>query len=213
MMASRRYNATGPEAETQPGSRGRVLRNLLAITRVREMGVAEARAFQTAMDIFIRRFDQEHRFTAADIRNMHRTWLGEVYQWAGEYRSVNMSKDGFPFATAGLIPDLMRDYQKRVLARRTPCRFQRREEVLEALGEAHVELVLIHPFRDGNGRVARALSTVMALQAGLPLLDFRSLTGTRRAGYFAAIQAGLDRNYGPMAGIFEELIGRSLGGP
>ncbi len=68
------------------------------------------------MDRFVRRFDQQHRFTAADIRIMHRTWLGEIYAWAGEYRSVNMSKDGFPFATAGLIPDLMLKFQKRVLS-------------------------------------------------------------------------------------------------
>ena len=124
-MTSRKYDPTGPEAETQPGSRGRVLRNLPCITRVREMDVAEARALQTAMDRFVRRFDQQHRFTAADIRIMHRTWLGEIYAWAGEYRSVNMSKDGFPFATAGLIPDLMLKFQKRVLSRCTPCRFER----------------------------------------------------------------------------------------
>ncbi len=35
--------------------------------------------------------------------------------------------------------------------------------------EVHEELVLIHPFREGNGRVARLLSTLMAFQAGLPM--------------------------------------------
>lgn len=75
-----------------------------------------------------------------------------------------------------------------------------------------MELVLIHPFRDGNGRIARALSILMALQAGLPLLDFSPIAGKRRTEYFAAIQAGMDRNYGPMARIFEELIERSLAG-
>ena len=211
-MTSRKYDPTGPEAETQPGSSGRVLRNLHGIARVREMDVAEARALQTAMDRFVRRFDERHRFTAADIRTMHRTWLGEIYAWAGEYRSVNMSKDGFPFATAGRIPDLMLKFQRRVLSRRTPCRFERREDVVEALGEAHVELVLIHPFRDGNGRIARAFSTLMALQADLPVLDFSPIAGKRKREYFAAIQAGMDRNYGPMAGIFEELIERSFAG-
>jgi len=29
-----------------------------------------------------------------------------------------------------------------------------------------VELILIHPFREGNGRIARFLSVLMALQAG-----------------------------------------------
>ena len=182
------------------------------ITRVSEMNVAEARALQTAMDRFVRRFDERHRFNAADIRTMHRTWLGEIYPWAGEYRSVNLSKDGFPFATAGLIPDLMQKFQKRVLSRLTPCRFERRDEVFAALGEAHVELVLIHPFRDGNGRIARAFSTLMALQADLPVLDFSPIAGKRKREYFAAIQAGMDRNYAPMAGIFAELIERSLAG-
>jgi hypothetical protein len=34
---SRKYVATGPEAELQPGSRGRVLRNRLGIARIRDM--------------------------------------------------------------------------------------------------------------------------------------------------------------------------------
>ena len=50
----------------------------------------------------------------------------------------------------------------------------------------------------------------MALQAGLPQLDFTPLTGKGRATYFMAIQPGMDRNYGPMARIFGELIERSF---
>jgi cell filamentation protein len=81
---------------------------------------------------------------------------------------------------------------------------------VSALAEVHVELVLIHPFREGNGRIARVLSTLMALQAGLPLLDFSLLAGRRRKDYFAAIQPGLDRNYERMERIFAEIIDRSL---
>lgn len=207
---NRKYAATGPEAEFEPGSRGRVLRNALGIIRVRDMNVVEAQTLQSAMDGFVRQFDENHRFTAEDIRDMHRAWMGGIYEWAGEYRSVNVSKGGFPFATAGRIPALMSDFQKNVLARRTPSRFPNRQEVVEALAEVHVELVLIHPFRDGNGRIARALSILMALQAGLPQLDFTPITGRRRTGYFAAIQAGIARNYRPMEGIFAALIERSL---
>lgn len=79
-----------------------------------------------------------------------------------------------------------------------------------ALAETHVELVLIHPFREGNGRIARVLATLMALQAGLPPLDFMPLAGHARKAYFAAIQAGMDRNYEPMTGLFGKVIGRSL---
>ena len=42
------------------------------------------------------------------------------------------------------------------LKRCTPCRFQNTDEIAHALAEVHLELVLIHPFRDGNGRIARA---------------------------------------------------------
>ncbi|TAK43990.1 MAG: cell filamentation protein Fic [Betaproteobacteria bacterium] len=199
-----------PEAQFEAGSRRRVLRNLLGIRTVREMNVVETRALQSAMDLFNRRFDADHRFTAEDICGMHRMWLEGIYEWAGEYRSVNVSKDGFPFAAAGRIPALMANYQRDVLARHTPCRFSDRSQVVEALAEVHVEFLLIHPFRDGNGRVARALATLMAAQAGLPQLDFTPVTGKRRPQYFAAVQAGMDRNYRPMEQIFAALIERSL---
>lgn len=52
----------------------------------------------------------------------------------------------------------------------------------------------------------------MALQARLPLLDLSPIAGKRKTEYFAAIQAGMDRNYGPMARIFDELIERGLAG-
>ena len=56
------------------------------------------------------------------------------------------------------------------------------------------------------------LSTLMALQAGLPLLDFSPVAGRRKRDYFAAVQAGMDRNYEPMARIFPEVIEVSLAG-
>jgi cell filamentation protein len=209
-----RYDVSGLiEAQFEPGSRGRVLRNLHGIARIREMNRVETVALQSATDGFFRRFDEEHRFTAEDIRKMHQVWLGGIYAWAGEYRSVNVSKDGFMFAAAARIPDLMLDFQRMVLARRTPCRFAERQEVADALAEVHVELLLIHPFRDGNGRIARALAALMAAQGRLPQLDFSPVAGARRNEYFAAVQAGMDRDYRPMAAIFAELIERSLDAP
>ena len=50
----------------------------------------------------------------------------------------------------------------------------------------------------------------MALQAGLPSLDFSSLKGRKKREYFAAIQEGLDRNYGLMKEIFSDVIRKTL---
>ena len=56
-----------------------------------------------------------------------------------------MSKGNFLFATAARVPALMEQFERDVLARHTPCNFNEREEVVRALAETHVELVLIHP--------------------------------------------------------------------
>ena len=92
----------------------------------------------------------------------------------------------------------------------TPCRFDSIDKIVKALAVVHTELLLIHPFRDGNGRVARLLATLMALQAELPPLDFGSLKGRRRKAYYAATQAGLDRDYKPMEDVFNGVIRKTL---
>jgi len=206
-----RYDVSGlVEAQFEPGSDERVLRNRLGIKSPMEMDVAEARALETAMVGFVGEFEEKHRFNAADIREIHRRWLGGIYEWAGEYRQVNVSKGEFPFAAAARVPDLMTEFETEVLRRLTPCSFKDRASIAQALAEAHAELVLIHPFREGNGRAARVLSILMALQAGLPLLDFSSIAEEKKQAYFAAVQAGLDKNYAPMERLFAEIIERSL---
>ena len=208
-----RYDVSGlVEVQFEPGSRGRVLRNLMGITRKAEMDRVEAALLKRAVDAAIRKYGPRHRFTASDICDMHKRWLGSVYAWAGAYRRVNIAKGEFPFAAAAQIPALMRELEQGPLRRYTPCRFTSAARVTQALAEVHTELVLIHPFRDGNGRVARILATLMGLQAWF-LLDFTPIQGRRRAEYFAAVQAGMTRNYAPMKRIFSGIVRRSFGGP
>ena len=125
----------------------------------------------------------------------HRLWLGYVYPWAGQERSVNLGKGGFQFATAGLLPGLLRDFERQCLARWTPCSgLATAEALVHAMAVCHVELILIHPFREGNGRLARLLADVMAVQAGREPLDYSSWE-QRKPAYIAAIHAGLSGDY------------------
>jgi len=162
-----------------------------------------------AMAEMVDRYDRDHRFTADDICGIHRNWLGPIYAWAGKYRHVNLTKDGFTFAAAGQIPRLMADFEKNTLARFTPCRSGSIEAIIHALAVVHTELVLVHPFREGNGRVARMLATLMSLQAGLPALDFGGVRAWKRQEYFAAVQSGVMRDYRPMERIFTSVIRRT----
>jgi cell filamentation protein len=73
----------------------------------------------------------------------------------------------------------------------TPCLFETRPEIVHALAVVHTERVLIHPSREGNGCVARMLAIVMAVQAGLPPLDFGHLKGRKKQEFFRAVQAGM----------------------
>ncbi len=210
MRVKGRYNVSGlTEAQFEPGSDGKVLRNLVGIINIEEMEIAEANALAQAMDNILRQYHQEHRFTADDICFLHKSWLGEIYEWAGQYRQVNISKGGFPFAMAAQVPKLMNQLEEKYLKKSTPCIFVEDNEVVKAIAEVHTELVLIHPFREGNGRVARMLATLMALQAGLPLLDF-NIMNQQKDAYFEAVQAGLDRDYRPMERLFSEVIRSSL---
>lgn len=197
------------EAQFEPGSRGRVLKNLPGIRSKREMDEMEATKLADATDWAIRHVTADQRFTAADICRWHKQWLGEVYPWAGEYRQVNISKGGFVFAMVAQVPRLMLEFERKELKRFTPCAFDNQEKVLEALAITHCELVLIHPFREGNGRLSRLLSQLMALQAGLPLLNFSVIKGKQRENYFAAVRAGMGRDYAPMIEIFRKVVKKS----
>lgn len=197
------------EAQFEPGSRNRVLKNKLGIQHKRKMDATEAIKLAEATDWAIRHYSADHRFTAADVCLLQKQWLGDIYPWAGEYRQVNIGKGGLAFAMAAQIPRLMTEFERKVLAVYTPCNFDDPEEVTEALAVTHCELVLIHPFRDGNGRISRLLSTLTALQAGLPLLDFSGIKGKVRQAYLLAVQASIGNDYEPMKKVFRAAIRRS----
>lgn len=206
---STRYDASGVQAEFEPGSRGRVLRNLQAIKGVWAMQRAESEALVAVQEGLLSRFRIEQRFTANDLCLIHREWLGELYPWAGEYRQVNMTKQGFMFAAAQQVPRLMGEFEARYLRPLTPCHGTDEAGLIPALARTHAELVIIHPFREGNGRCARVLAWLMALQAGLPPLDFAAMQGRGKRDYIAAIHAAFSGSYEPMEQVFEKVIRRT----
>ncbi|MEW6715721.1 MAG: Fic family protein [Nitrospirota bacterium] len=211
MKKSGRYDTSALiEAQCEPGSHGRVLKNKLGIRSKRAMDKLEREEQLRAIEKLTHIYDSNHRFTAADVCNIHKVWLGKIYEWAGRYRQVNVSKGDFHFAAAAHVPKLMVEFEKGSLHKFTPCHFESKEKIIEALAVVHTELILIHPFREGNGRVARLLSILMGMQAGLPPLDFRGIIIRKNKEYISAIHAGMERNYEPMEKIFKSVICKTL---
>ena len=66
-----------------------------------EAAVTFAKAGEYELQPFFNSFDTEH------YKGIHRFLFEDIYEWAGEYRTVDMSKKGTAFANASNIPDLM----------------------------------------------------------------------------------------------------------
>ena len=161
------------------------------------------------MNPFFDDVKEDQSLTVSDLKKWHRMWLGNVYGWAGEERSVNMSKPGFTFAASVQIPQLLAGFESNFLERYTPCTGFTEDELVEAIAAVHVEFILIHPYREGNGRLSRLLANVMALQAGWPELDF-SLFDEHKEYYFKSIQAGVDGDLSYLERLVEDTLRLSI---
>lgn len=210
---SRYRTSSGVEGEYQPGSRRRVLRNLAGIATRSEIDQAEYDALDAAQKRYVEIITARTRFTARLICQMHRDWLGHIYSWAGSYRTVEMAKGSFHWPPARFVADNMTTFEQGGLARYTPCRMTSVAELALAMAEVQSELLLIHPFREGNGRIARWVTNLMAMQAGLPALDYRFEgrgAKARRAEYLHAVIRGYATDYEPLAALLERALRRAL---
>lgn len=113
------------------------------------------------------RFDFDH------LCAIHRHLFQDVYPWAGETRTVDISRDRSRFANASRI----RPYLEPVLAclpAENWLRGLQPELFVARLAYYMSEINATHPFRDGNGRTQRVFCALLAEQAGY-FLDFESL--------------------------------------
>lgn len=80
MKKSGRYKTSSlVESQFEPGSGQRVLRNTLGIKSKREMDRVEALEYAKTFDKAIRLYGKSRSFTAKDICDIHKIWLGGIY--------------------------------------------------------------------------------------------------------------------------------------
>ena len=121
---------------------------------------------------------QKDEITADDLFDLHRLVISEqiidVYKpvggWKRENNSTNITVGGkqtmIEYSNHWEVPELMKHWLE-MLNTEIPSA-KERQDVLNAYSKLHMSFVGIHPFWDGNGRIARLVSNLPCLKAGFP---------------------------------------------
>lgn len=146
-----------------------VLRNRLGIGDARKLDRIERRLVgdRIAEGVPVGSFDLSH------LCAIHRHLFQDVYDWAGELRTVEIFKGGSQFQFRQYIPTGMADVHRRL----TRAGFLKGLPATEFAREAGIiigDINYIHPFREGNGRTQAQYLKQLAAQAG-HALDLRRI--------------------------------------
>jgi cell filamentation protein len=147
-----------------------VLRNLLGATDEATLAAAEGRlAFWREVRAHGELGAVPGNLDLAHLQAVHRWLFGPVYGWAGELRTVSISKGSSLFALPEHLPAAAADLFVRLAADRH-LRGLDHEGFAVGAGELLGHLNALHPFREGNGRTQRLFLQLVAGRAGWQLL-------------------------------------------
>jgi cell filamentation protein len=177
-----------------------VLRNKLGLTTAPSLEAAEREITHTAL-ILLREAPVRPGYDLPHLREIHRRIFGDIYEWAGQIRTVAISK-GSLFC----LPRYIESSAAEILGHLRKEDFLRnlvRDEFLDRLTYYLGEVNAIHPFREGNGRAQRAFFDQLASDAGYTL-NWQHLDVDRNVEASVAIMHG---DAAPMRRMLDELVG------
>ncbi|RSX53218.1 toxin-antitoxin system, toxin component [Bifidobacterium goeldii] len=181
-----------------------ILRNLIGVATYDELQNAEGEFVALRMNEFFTRPVPHMSGSLDDFRMLHRVLFQDIYDWAGEIRTVEIRKNvegaefflpstnivmGIGWAQGELRKDDM-------LSGLDPSRFAQR------LAYHYDNYNFIHPFREGNGRVQRLFWTLLCHDAGYDL-DWRLVSGEENDE--ASRLAAEDQNYTMLEAMFRRI--------
>jgi cell filamentation protein len=127
---------------------------------------------------------------------IHRYLFQDVYDWAGEVRTVDISRGASRFASFGLIEGYLAG-QLQGLATEGFLRGCKPEVFVVRLAHYMGEINAAHPFREGNGRVQRLFCTLLADQAGY-FIDFATIDQSKM---YEVMIASFNGNNAPLVDL------------
>ncbi len=181
-----------------PGTR--ILRNKLGILDAGKLDYHEREivAMRMRQGVPTGNFDLKH------LRAIHRHLFQDVYDWAGEVRTVEISKGDSQFQFRQYIETGMADVHRRLTSSRFLKGLERTAFAVQA-AQIIGDVNYVHPFREGNGRTQLHYLKQLAQAAGHPL----NLTRIDAAGWIAASIEANRAQYGRMAAVLESALQHS----
>lgn len=95
----------------------------------------------------------ENNFNEERLRFIHKYLFSEVYDFAGEYREENITKDNFKFSDYRYIKDNIKIIMEKISLDKLTNLTE--DELVRFISSIMTDLNVLHPFREGNGRATR----------------------------------------------------------
>ena len=183
-----------------------VLVNKPGITELEALQVAEEEALARAYASLVSETRMDTPMTCELLKHIHGHIFGGLYEWAGRWRTVQISKPGAIWPAAQFLDQSMKSFEQDVLTHVTASALGEDETFCRGVGEIQGEFLAIHPFREGNARTIKLMTDLLSLQTGRPLLIYdASEEGAKR--YIEAARAALARkDYGPMTDVIRQAL-------
>lgn len=131
----------------------------------------------------------------AFVRDLHRRMFSKTWSWAGNFRNTDKTIGVPSEHVATRLHQLLGNVQWQVENKSAPPD--------ELAIRFHRDLVWVHPFPNGNGRHARMMADLLAIQLGGERFTWGSnadleATGQFRDQYIDALRRADQNDYGPL---------------
>jgi cell filamentation protein len=192
-----RYDVSGNVEAEYIDVEQTVLINKLGIKSLQPLQIAEESGLAKAYETLLHEVRIDTPMTCELIRHIHARIFGELYGWAGRWRTVSISKPGITWPPPIFVPKAMDEFERDVLLRYRPKSLTTDEVFCQAVAEIQGEFLVVHPFREGNARTIKLVSDLLAAQTGRPPLVYDQ-TDAGQENYIVAASQAFSRNYRPM---------------